>query len=227
MATKRLSDLDGQLAKATLGTQIDGDDSTPLTDGFYIADVVLATGSGLPTGIAQGYTFYASTASATTPATGESVTPITFTAFCFVQNATIEFSKDELESTTLCDDVKTYLVGRSDITGSFDGVTTIGDASNSGTAEITQKFIDTVTQTADLSTATITEIDNGAIYLQLDVNKESTVGENTAFYLLPALLISYSAGVTQGSVQTINSGFRIAADDNVNTQYFELQQPVV
>lgn len=227
MATKRVKDLDGKLVQGTLGTVIDGDSSTPLAAGFYIAKVVLDTGSGLPTNQQAGYGFYASTASATTPATGESVIPIAFTDLCFTQNATIEFAKDEIEQTTLCDDVKVYSVGRSDVTGSFDGITTIGDATDEGTKAITKQFIDTVTQEANLGTVEITQISNDSIYLQLEVNKESTNGENTAFYFFPAVLTSYSAGVTQGDNQTLNSGFRIAADDNVNAQYFELEQPVV
>lgn len=225
MTTKRLTGLDGNLTQATLGTPIVGDDTTALTDGFYIANTVLATGSGLPTGMQAKYVFKGD--ATITPATGETVTPVTFANLCFVQNASLEFTKDEFESTTLCDEIKVYELGRSDIAGSIDGVATVGDATVEGTTIVAKKFIDTVTQTADLSGVEITEIDNNAIYLQLETNKASTKGENTQFYLFPAVLTSFSASAQVDGLQTFTSAFRIASDDSIKTQLFELEQPVV
>jgi hypothetical protein len=77
MATKQLSDLNGNLATATLGTLVDGDSATALTAGWYVVKDVLSSGSGLPTGISTKTPFYAAAASIT-PATNESVYPITF-----------------------------------------------------------------------------------------------------------------------------------------------------
>ncbi len=54
---------------------------------------VLASGSGLPTGMQAKYVFKGD--ATITPATGETVTPVTFADLCFVQNASLEFTKDE------------------------------------------------------------------------------------------------------------------------------------
>ena len=224
MVTKRLTGLDGNLTLATLGTAIVGDDTTALSDGFYIADTVLSSGSGLPTNMQAKYIFKGD--ATITPATGETVTPVTFENLCFVQNGSVEFTKDEYESTTLCDDLKVYEIGRSDVSGSIDGVTTVGDASSDGTKLIAKKFINTVTQGSDLSSVEISAIDNNAIYLQLETNEASTAGENTQFYLFPAVLTSFSASAPVDGLQTFTSAFRIASDDNVKSQMFELEQPV-
>lgn len=227
MAEKRISDSDGKLVEAVLGTLIVGDGIVALADGFYVAKTVLSASSGLPDGQQSQYGFFASTASATTPAIGEDVYPVTFEDVCSAQNVSLDFTKAELDATTLCDTVKIYVVGRTDVTGSFDGVTTIGDSTTKGTKEITKKFMDTVTQNADLSEVEISTLNNNPIFLQVEVNKKSTKNENEAFYLFPATLTTYTAGMTQDSMQTFTSAFRITTDDNIKPQYFELEQPVV
>jgi hypothetical protein len=227
MAEKRLSDADGKLVEGVLGTLIVGDGILSLADGFYIAKTVLSTGSGLPTGQQEQYGFFASTASETKPALGEDVYPITFEDICSAQNVSLDFTKAELDATTLCDTVKIYLVGRTDVVGSFDGVTIIGDSTTKGTKEITKKFMDTVTQNADLSEVEISTLNNNPIFFQVEVNKKSTKNENEAFYFFPVTLVTYTAGMTQDSTQTFTSSFRITTDDNVKPQYFELEQSVV
>lgn len=227
MTTKRVTGTDGKLAVITKGTAIEGDSSTPLAAGFYLADVVLGTGSGLPTNMVAKKVFQASTASATTPATGETVTPLTFTDWCFAQNVSFETPKGEINITTLCDDYETYAAGRLDLSGSFDGIVSVGDDTDEGTKVIIKKFFDTVTQSADLGSVEITNINNDNVYLKIDVNKESTTGENTAFFLIPATLTSFSDGVTTADAQTFTTSYRKAQDETIDVQYVENIQPVV
>ncbi|PNX49894.1 MAG: hypothetical protein BV457_00205 [Thermoplasmata archaeon M9B1D] len=222
MSTKKLNELDGNLASVSLGAEIEGDGVTPLSAGYYVITAV-GSPSGLPTNAEAGYPFYSDTG--ITPETGDKVKPMTFTNLCDVQNASLEFAKDEIEDTTICDRVKTYKFGRSDITGTIEGVMTVGltDLANS----FMNKVIDIVSQSADLSTLIISKIDNTKIYLQLEVNKESINDEPTSFYLLPVVLGGFSAGISQGEAQTFSSNFRIVEDDEVKPSYFKLSQPVV
>ena len=226
MATKRLVSTDGALAKATKGTEITGNSSTALTEGWYVATTILGSGSGLPDGIETGYFFYASTAAAITPATGEKVLPITFSTMCDITSATIEYSKGEVDVTTLCDEIKVYRGGMVDASGTIEGITTIGVTDQSG--GIIQKFISTIRQDSDLEGVTITTVDDDPIFLQLKINKESTNGEDVAFFFFPATILGYSAGATVGdNAQTFSSNFRITTDDDIEPQFFELAQAVV
>lgn len=208
MATKRLSDLDGTLKKAAFGTEIIGDGSTAIpSDGYYLVTAV--AGSSELLGATVGYLVYLTTA--ITPATGDNVKPVTFTDLCAVQNASAEFTKDELETTTLCDAQKVYTTGRADLTGSFDGVAIAGSDEY---LEIANKFIATNVQ--ESGAVTISEANNNIFYLYLETFAGSAADSiRSQAYIFPTVLNNFSAGVTQGSAQTFSSGFRIT-NDGVN-----------
>jgi len=218
MATKRLTDLNGNFAKGTVGSLIEGDGTTPITsDGCYIVKSVATSGSTLPTGILAGYLVYLETTD--TPAVDDDVAPVTFTNMCYVQNGTLDFNKDEIETTVLCDDIKTYIAGRTDLSGSFDGVY---EAGNEEVKDIVNRFIDTVSLSADGSTATVSQQNGDIFYLQLEVNKASTQGEPTEFYFLPITILSTSSGISQGSAQTFSANVRVTDDgvNNINPAFY-------
>ena len=73
--TKQLTYINGYLNKGTKETAIVGDDATALPTGMYIAETVLASGSGVPTGVTEGYFMYSDGTATFTPATGESFIP--------------------------------------------------------------------------------------------------------------------------------------------------------
>lgn len=221
MAIKALTDLDGELKLGVKGTQIDGDGIATLDAGFYIVKSVAAS-SGLPTNAVAGAVF---TAEGTeVPEVGDSVIPMTFSHLCDVQNATFEVTKDEYDITTLCDNIKKYVVGRADFTGSLEGVTKLGITDNAD--GIINQFVKKITQSSDFATLTIDDKQEGIIYLQLGINKVSTTGEPTAFYLMPVVLTSLSQGVSRGSAQTFTSSYRITSDADVEFVLYELEQPV-
>lgn len=212
MATKRLTELDGSLSKGTIGSTIVGDGVTAIpADGYYLVKAVATSGSTLPTGIEANYLVYLTTSD--TPAVGDDVAPATFTEMCYVQNGTVSLSRDEIETTTLCDDIKTFNAGRTDLTGSFDG---IYEAGNSEILELVNRFIDTVELSADGSTATVSQQNNDIFYLQFEVNKESTNDEPLQFYFLPITILTAENGITQGAAQTFTSSFRVT-DDGANS----------
>lgn len=212
MTTKRLTELDGNLAKGTIGATIVGDGVTAIpSDGYYLVKAVASSGSTLPTGILANYLVYLTTSD--TPATGDDVAPATFENMCYVQNGSIDFSRDEIETTTLCDDIKTFTAGRTDLSGSFDGVY---EAGNAEILELTNRFIDTVELDAAGSTATVSQQNNDTFYLQFEVNKESTKDEPVQFYFMPVTILTAASGLTQGSAQTFTSTFRVT-DDGENS----------
>lgn len=209
MATKRLSDLDGTLRKASFGAEITGDGSTAIpSDGYYLVTAVATSGTQL-LGATAGYLVYLTTSD--TPATGDDVKPVTFTDLCSVQNASVDFSKDELETTTLCDTQKVYETGRTDVTGSFDGIAVAG---SDEFLEIQNKFIDTSIQAS--GAVTISSSNDDIFYLYLETYAgDATNSVRSQAYIFPAVITSSSAGVSQGSAQTFSSGFRVT-NDGVN-----------
>lgn len=209
MATKRLSDLDGTLQKASFGTEIVGDGTTAIpSDGLYLVTAVASSGTQL-LGATVGYLVYLTTSD--TPATGDNVKPVTLVDLCSVQNASVEFSKDELETTTLCDTQKVYETGRTDVTGSFDGIAVAG---SDEFLEIQNKFIDTAIQAG--GSVTISEANDDIFYLNLRTfDGDATNNIRSQAYIFPAKITSSSAGVSQGSAQTFSSGFRVT-NDGVN-----------
>lgn len=221
MATKRLIGKDGKVAKGVKGALITGNGSTALATGFYITKNVLSTGSGLPDTITSGFIFYASavTGKTITPATAETVIPLTLTDLCDIKSASLEFTKEEVDVTTLCDDLKTYRAGFSDASGTLEGITTIGVSES-----IIGKFIPTIVQSVDLQDVVITDVDGDTLYLQVEVNQTSTAGENTAFYIAPVTLLSYSASAAVDGEQAFTSNFRITQDDDVKACFYEQEQ---
>ena len=223
MATKRLTDLDGNLAQATVGATISGDGATAIpSDGWYLVKAVASSGSTLPTGILAGYIIQLTTSD--TPATGDDVAPVTFENMCYVQNGSIDLNRDEIETTTLCDGIKTYRAGRTDLSGSFDGVF---EAGNDAILELVNKFIATVDIVSDSSSATVSAQNNDIFYLQFEVNKTSSQDEPEQFYFLPITILSTSNALSQGSVQTFTANIRVTADGVNNIEPAFYNQRVV
>ena len=216
MATKRLMGNDGNLFTFTLGAEITA--TTVLAAGWYVATAVAAV-SGLPTNQQVGYPFYASSATGKkiTPKAGDKEILLTRTSLCGVTKSLIEFSKEEVDVTTLCDAIKTYRAGLADVSGTLEGVTTIGVSE-----PLIGKFIDTVTQAANLGSTTITTVNGDSILLMQEINSLSTNSEATAMYIAPIQLFSYSASASIDGAQTYSSSFKIAPHDTIKPCFYEL-----
>lgn len=133
--------------------------------------------------------------------------PLTLTELCDIQNWSLDFSKDEIEVTVLCDDQKKYLPGKSDVTGSSTGVYTIGVTDlDDG---IQNAFVDIVRASG---TYDIDKINDSAIYAQLVTQEDTTAGETEQFYFAPITFSTFSQGATVGEAQTFDAAFRIAPD---------------
>ena len=218
MATKQLSYINGAFNTAALGTIINGDDSTALAAGDYIAETVLSSGSGLPSGITAKYIFTADGTATYTPATGESVYPWTLTKKCDTQSVNITFAKETFDSTTLCtQSLKTMGIGLVDTTISGEGVTTIGITDGSDGSW--SYFIDKVAQAADGS-ETITLKSDEVAYLTVELNDTATAGVPYTSMIMPVYFSESGAGVAIGNLQTFTWGAVPAQSDIIEPQLF-------
>lgn len=218
MATK-LAGKFGKLATFTKGTEIVA--TTALAAGYYVCTAVATSASGLPDGISAGYPFYASDASGktVTPASGDKEKLLTPTDRCDVNAFTLDFQVDEIDVTTLCDDTKEFIPGFSEMTGTMEGVTTL-DISE----DLINKFLPTVTQTADLQTVTVSEINGDPIYGMFEINKESRNNEAIAMYIVPITITSYNAGAQISDKQAFTANFRITPDADINPCFLKVLQ---
>ena len=219
MATKKVSGSNGTLKFSTLG--VAQSDTGTLTAGWWvIVTVGVATGFPVNSGatgaadVAAGYMIYSD--GTVTLAAGDSARLVTGALSCDINEWSLEFAKDEVESTTFCDTSKTYIVSDiADITGSINGINMIGVTDQPG--GITSEFISIVNTPNDGATADFYASSTTILFAELYTNKESTNGENIDFYFLPISLSSYSASAAiQGSpAQAFSSSFRVASSDDV------------
>lgn len=218
MGTKRLIGKDGKIYTCTKGTEIVA--TTALAKGYYVASAV-ATVSGLPAGIKVGYPFYASgaTGQVITPKTGDKVIPLTFVERGDAKSASLEFTNDEIDVTTLSDAIKAYRAGFSEAKGTLEGITTIGF-----TEDLIGKFIPTVVQGADLQSVVISEVNGDPLFMIMEVNSTSTADEAVAMYVAPITMLSYTASASVDGEQSFKSDFRIATDNDIKACFFEIEQ---
>lgn len=218
MATKRLIGKDGKIYTLAKGTEVT---TGALAEGYYVVTAVATSASGLPTGIEAGYPIYtaATTGQIITLGAGDKVKKLTLTTQCDLKSASLEFTNDEIDVTTLCDSTKVYRAGFSEAQGSLEGVTTIG------LSEVfINKFVDTVRQSAAGTTSVVSAVNGLPLFLMLEVNSESTNLEDTAAYFAPITMLSYNAGAQVEGDQAFTSNFRITTDADMKACFFEIAQ---
>jgi len=128
----------------------------------------------------------------------------------------VEISKAEVDVTTLADSVRRYRAGKTDMNGSLEGITTIGETDSEGW--ILNNFIQVVRQSAD-GTAEVREIDGSPIYMKGYISKESSPMKHEAFVWARVNILSSSLGAQGEDAQSFTSNFRIAPGDPDPTLY--------
>ncbi len=212
MAKEKLIGKYGQYASAEVGADVST--GTLTANVLYIA-VTLGGSSTLPAGVEKGYAFV-SDGTEDISSSGDVVKPLTLTNQCDISSWSMEFSKDEVEVTTLCSDYKEYLDGRTDTTGSAEGIYTIGLTDVNG--GLANKFYDIVRQAGAGGAVVIDKIDYSPIVAILYLQKDQTAGETEQFFIVPASVTSFSNGVTVADAQTFSSSFRQAPNDDIKFQ---------
>lgn len=204
---KRLIGKDGKVYQAQKGAVTSGDGETALTQGMFYIPVVIGANSGFPDGVQVGYPFVGDGVSA--PTAGDQYLTLTLTSQCDITSAEVEFEKDEIDITTLCDDIRKYASGFSDATGTLEGITTL-DLSEPMIA----KFV-TVQKQDSTGAITVINQNDDPLIAVIELNKIDNSDADRALFFAPVTLNGYTLGVNIDDAQTFSSGFRIAQDNDI------------
>lgn len=110
MGTKRVINEDTGIYFFEIGSPIA---TGALTKGNrYLISGKAATGSKLPVGLVVGDIFVAKTALALTSGTADAVKPLTMSKFCGYQNIDGKFTREQIDTTAICDKTSTFRAGR-------------------------------------------------------------------------------------------------------------------
>lgn len=204
---KRLIGKDGKVYQAQKGAIVTGDGKTVLTKGIFYIPVVIGANSGFPEGVRVGYPFVGDGTSI--PTENDQYLALTLTSQCDITSAEVKFGKDEIDTTTLCDDIKNYRPGFTDATGTLEGITTL-DLSEPMIA----KFVTVQKQDATGAITVINQNDDPLIAV-IELNKIDNSDADRALFFAPVTLNGYTLGVKINGAQTFSSGFRIAQDNDI------------
>lgn len=204
---KRLIGKDGKVYQASKGTVVTGNGTTALTKGTFYIPVKIGATTGFPNGVQVGYPFVGDGTSI--PTENDQYLALTLTSQCDITSAEVEFEKDEIDITTLCDDIRKYASGFSDATGTLEGITTL-DLSEPMIA----KFVTVQKQDATGAITVINQNDDPLIAV-IELNKIDNSDADRALFFAPVTLNGYTLGVNIEDAQTFSSGFRIAQDNDI------------
>lgn len=212
--TKRLTGRDGKVYQAAKSATITGDGATTLTKGtIYVPLTIASSSSGFPAGAQKGVPLVGDGTSA--PAATETYISLTLNSQCDVTSAGVEFEKDEIDITTLCDDIMTYAAGFTDATGTIEGITTLGLSE-----PFIAKFVPVQIQSST-GTITATAQNDDTVLLVIELNKIDNSDANRALFIAPISINSYNIEATINEAQTYTSGFRIAQDNDIKPALIE------
>lgn len=206
MAIDRLIGSDAELQKVAFGTPLVT--GTAVDSSWYKIVKSEGDGSVFPVGFTVGMLIQGSMVVAAFDA-DNTASLATFTTVLDASSFTVELSKDEVEVTVLADTVKKYRAGKSDFSGTIEGITFISEARKVGS--IMNRFFATVDGLNSQGTGTgvLSAIDNSDYYIRGLLQADDTVGETLTFLVAQVELFGFSVGAAQGDVQSWSSGMRV------------------
>ena len=208
---RRLTGSKGEVYTAVLQTEVIGDGATQLAEGIHLITAVAAsTGFPAPSAGAEiepGYLVFVRAGQVITPAIGDNTRQLTLTRRCDITDFTMPFTADEIEVTTLCDEIKRYEKGKVDMQGTMNGITTIGETT--GDNGFLNQFIDIVEQDGETSLDLYKKTEE-VLFGYFRVNKDENIGDEISVFL-PINIFGTSVGAAQADAQTFATGFRIAS----------------
>ena len=209
MAREKLIGFYGKLAIASISDITTG---TLVADKKYVVKVIGGS-SALPAGVEVGRSFISDGTEDIT-SSGDEVILLTESDSCDISSWSLDFSKAEIDVTTLCNDQNEYLGGRTDVTGSIEGIYKIGTTDLDG--GFANNFFDIVRQAGTGGAVSIDSLDDSQIVLVLYKQKDTTAGEVEQAYVTPVTITSFSDSVTGADAQAFTSAFRIAPNDDID-----------
>lgn len=130
-----------------------------------------------------------------------------------VTSFSLEFSRDEIEVTTLADDIKKYRPGKTDLNGMVEGINFISQMNKDGA--ITNRFMRVVSATA-ANASTLRSVDESPVYGQFYIQDDvTTSGETHAFLFGQIELYGYNLGASVADAQSWSSGLRFIGADPI------------
>jgi len=230
MAKERLVGSDGKLVTVTYDTAVEGnvggddldtlqgDGTTGSGAGWYEIVSISDDTSALASGLVVGDLFWDDGSLVLDDGTGtpDSVRFLVESEQADITSFNLEVSKAEIDVTTLSDGVRRYRTGKVDMTGSMEGITTLGETDSAGW--VINNFMRTIEQ-ASAGTVTVTAVDDDPIYIKGVLQKDTTSGEKEAFFWAKINLLGSSLGASGEDAQSFSSSFRIAPGDPEPTYY--------
>ncbi len=195
----------GSFVDVSLGVELTSSESLVSGD-WYLVTGVDVSSSGFDAGAEAGYLIRSD--GGETLAGTDTCKLLTLTTLCDIQNWKLDFAKDDIEVTTLCDDQKKYLPAKSDVSGTSTGVFKIGITDTVG--GIQNAFVDMVQASG---TYAVNKLNDSSIYVQLVTQDSTEVGESEQFYFAPITFSTFSQGATSGEAQTYEAAFKVAPDE--------------
>ena len=203
----RLIGADASLYKMTFGTPLV---TGTMTSGSWYLIASISGTATFPSGYAVGDLFLGKGQMLNAGNTASLATP---SLMSDVSSFTLEFSKDEIDVTTLADDIKKYRGGKTDMSGTVEGINFISEMNKSGS--VANRFVRVVSATAD-NTATLHTVDGSPLYGQFYIQDDTTTsGETSAFLFGQIELYGWSAGASVGDAQSWSSGVRMSGNDPI------------
>lgn len=198
----------GKLAQATTTEVTTG----LLTSGVIYVVKTIGGSSAIPAGVEVGKSFIADGTEDIT-ASGDVVIALAETDKCDISTWSIDLSRPEIDVTTLCDEINTYLPGRPDLSGTIEGIYKTGTTdANDG---VLNAFVDIVAQAGEGGAITVYDQTDGALVFVLYKQERGESGDVKTLYVAPVVLTSYSDSVSGTDGQAFSSGFRIAPSDDI------------
>lgn len=204
-AKDRLIGADASLYKMTFGSTLA---SGTMTSGSWYKIVSISGTGTFASGYTAGDLFLGRGQPLNAGNTAQLATPVLMSD---VSSFSLEFSRDEIEVTTLADDIKKYRAGKSDLSGTIEGINFVSEMNQAGS--VANRFLRVVSATAD-NTATLNAVDESPLYGQFYIQDDTTTsGETSAFIFGQIELYGWSAGAAVGDAQSWSSGVRFNGSD--------------
>jgi len=200
---------DGIAYRATFGTEI----TTGVLpdDAIYVVTAVGGT-SGFPAalpggdGIAVGDILFVEDGVTITLGTGDKVMPLVRTKLCDLSSWSMQFSKEEIDVTTLCEDIKTYRTGKADMQGSINGLFVLGTTDDKD--GFLRQFIDIVNQDKATNWTKYNQ-EESILFGLFYVNEKP--GADRVLVAAPFQLFGMNLGGEMGAADSFSGNFRFAS----------------
>jgi len=209
MAVDRLTGADGSLFKATCAAV--ATTSGTMTGGAFYKVATISGTAVFPTGFAVGDIFLGDAAKSLTP--GNSAYLLTSVAAADVSSFKIEFKADEIDVTVLQDGVKKFRKGKSEVSGTVEGINFISEMSKVGS--FLNRFVKTASATSANVVAALNAQSATDLYGVFYLNDDTTTGEVQTFMVAQIDLFGYSLGASIGDAQSWSSGLRLNGNDPI------------